>query len=164
MNGQLSVEVTAEALTVRIGGRVHKVDQRREMPPTTGWRADAACRGLDVNWWFPTRGDTVSQSVWRLVCAQCPVIDECDMDAFAQGRTDDVGCRAGRSGKQRRRVPLSLRTRRCEQCRQPFTGVGVMRAAAVCSDQCATERRRDQQRRPTRSALPDASIRRWEAS
>ena len=35
------------------------------------WMAEAACRGLDVQLFFPERGELTDQA--RAVCARCPV-------------------------------------------------------------------------------------------
>lgn len=39
------------------------------------WFAEAACAGLDIDLFFPERGETTSAA--KAVCAGCPVRDEC---------------------------------------------------------------------------------------
>ena len=41
----------------------------------TDWRAHAACRGRDPEWWFPRPGSTGSQAL--RICAGCPVARDC---------------------------------------------------------------------------------------
>jgi WhiB family redox-sensing transcriptional regulator len=41
------------------------------------WMASAACRGMDVNLFFPTRGETAKAKRARAICATCPVRAEC---------------------------------------------------------------------------------------
>jgi hypothetical protein len=39
------------------------------------WREQAACRGTDLNLFFPERGQTAEPA--RQICAQCPVRQPC---------------------------------------------------------------------------------------
>lgn len=39
------------------------------------WMAEAACRDMDVNMFFPERGRNGTKA--RMICAGCPVADEC---------------------------------------------------------------------------------------
>ena len=41
------------------------------------WRLDAACRGMDVNLFFPHDTDWREAREGKAVCAVCPVRDEC---------------------------------------------------------------------------------------
>lgn len=41
------------------------------------WRHDAACRGMDVDLFFPHDNDWREAEHGKAVCAVCPVADEC---------------------------------------------------------------------------------------
>lgn len=60
------------------------------------WRVSAACRGLDPDLFFPSRG--VSTDRARSVCAGCPVRVECR----TAGLGERFGIWGGESEKQRR--------------------------------------------------------------
>lgn len=45
--------------------------------PNDTWRADAACRELDVERFFPLPGDTAGTDQAVTVCRSCPVRDQC---------------------------------------------------------------------------------------
>lgn len=66
------------------------------------WRKFAACRGLDINLFFPDRG----VSHWEIrntkeVCESCVVRDFCLEDALSQDE-DPGGVWGGTSGRERR--------------------------------------------------------------
>jgi len=63
------------------------------------WQRDAACRGHDIDIFFPTRGQPTELA--RAICSTCIVADACREWALAQ---PDHGVIAGMSGKQRRRL------------------------------------------------------------
>lgn len=48
------------------------------------WSEDAACRGMDIGWWYPTRGDRLASAVARMICRSCPVRGECLAAALAE--------------------------------------------------------------------------------
>lgn len=62
------------------------------------WFAQAACRGLDPDLFFPERGESVRQA--KAVCASCPVAAECLATALNNG--EKHGIWGGLSEKQRR--------------------------------------------------------------
>ncbi len=64
------------------------------------WQRVAACRGVDVATFFPTRGEP--SELARAFCSACSVIAECRDWALAQ--RDDHGIAAGMSGRQRRQL------------------------------------------------------------
>ncbi len=41
------------------------------------WQKQAACRGMDINIFFPKRGQTKFIEKAKKVCASCPVMNEC---------------------------------------------------------------------------------------
>ena len=62
------------------------------------WRHLAACKGMDPNVFFPTRGGIDTLGAAKAVCAGCPVSTHC----LAEGRTEHTGVWAGTSATQRR--------------------------------------------------------------
>ena len=69
----------------------------------TGWREEAACRGLDTNLVFPsTEEDQVQLSIARKVCAICPVKELCL--AYAVESRQTVGIWGGATTRERRRL------------------------------------------------------------
>jgi WhiB family redox-sensing transcriptional regulator len=57
-------------------------------PATGGWRYRAACRGADLNLFFPGRGESAEPA--RRVCARCPVREPCLDYALDQGITHGI--------------------------------------------------------------------------
>jgi hypothetical protein len=64
------------------------------------WQERAQCRGVGADKFFPVQGGRSLEAI--TVCAQCPVVDECDQYA---DRTGSGGVWAGRS-RQPRYVPF----------------------------------------------------------
>ena len=73
------------------------------------WRDDAACRGLDVDVFFPATDEEAGAA--KAVCATCPVREEC-LEFALETRQDD-GVWGGLTETERRR----LRRRRRERAR-----------------------------------------------
>ena len=74
------------------------------------WRTLAACRGLDVNIFYPEVNSGQPQTRWvRELCATCVVRTECLDDAIATA--DKWGIRGGMSPNERR---VEARRRRRE--------------------------------------------------
>lgn len=46
------------------------------------WQKDAACRGMDINLFFPRRGETKQTREAKKICESCPVINECREYSF----------------------------------------------------------------------------------
>lgn len=107
----------------------------------TAWMADARCRGLDTNLFFPERGERVDEACD--VCDVCPVRLECL--TFALDNLIREGIWGGLSERQRRRIRRG-RPRRieCAHCHRTFihvpTGQGG-NTPQCCSDDCRRERR-----------------------
>ena len=53
------------------------------VPAWTGWRYQAACRGTDLEVFFPGPGESAEPA--RRVCAECPVWQPCLSYALSQG-------------------------------------------------------------------------------
>lgn len=65
------------------------------------WRSRAACRGLDVNLFYPEPHTGQPQTqIARALCMSCAVKDECLDDALAT--FDKWGVRGGMSPNERR--------------------------------------------------------------
>lgn len=62
------------------------------------WFSKAACKGADINMFFPKRGEVISDTV-RQICAVCPVQQEC-LD-YALSQDFQIGVYGGLSGRQR---------------------------------------------------------------
>jgi WhiB family redox-sensing transcriptional regulator len=72
------------------------------------WMADAQCKGMEVDLFFPERGRDVSKA--RAVCAECPVQAQCRDYAIDQGIHHGIW--GAMSERQRRSVRRSGRPSR----------------------------------------------------
>ncbi len=81
------------------------------------WRAEAACRGHDVELFFPTRSDpSTYYDAARAICSGCPVREDCLEAHLAEHH----GCWGGLSPPERvalRRRRGLLAPRRRPECR-----------------------------------------------
>ena len=57
-------------------------------PSSGGWRYRAACRGADLDLFFPGRGESAEPA--RRVCARCPVREPCLDYALRHGITHGI--------------------------------------------------------------------------
>lgn len=48
------------------------------------WRDRAACFGMDINIFFPERGDMATLQLALDTCAACPVIDDCRAELIGE--------------------------------------------------------------------------------
>jgi WhiB family redox-sensing transcriptional regulator len=87
-----------------------------------GWMADAACRGMNPDLFFPERGGSTAEA--KAVCAGCPVRVEC-LD-YAITNFEKLGLWGGTSERQRR----AMRRRR-HQSRGSTSGSGGFEAHDV---------------------------------
>jgi WhiB family transcriptional regulator, redox-sensing transcriptional regulator len=67
---------------------------------SAGWRDRAACRGTDLDLFFPGRGESAEPA--RRVCAACPVRQPCLDYAISHGITHGIW---GGLAERDRRVP-----------------------------------------------------------
>ncbi len=69
------------------------------------WRHQAACKGMNPNIFFPTRGGNHTLCAAKAVCAACPVRTQC----FQEGSAEYAGVWGGKSSTQRRKsgIPKS---------------------------------------------------------
>jgi WhiB family redox-sensing transcriptional regulator len=80
------------------------------------WMAEGACRGSDVDVFFPPRGADASK--WaegaKTVCRRCPVIHLCLEYALRANETSGVW--GGTTPKERRRMRAGLAPRQLRPC------------------------------------------------
>jgi len=77
------------------------------------WQAEAACRGMGTELFFPTRGEPTRAA--KAVCAGCPVSAECldyALSAHGDVRSERHGIWAGTSERERRQVRKGRRAAR----------------------------------------------------
>jgi WhiB family redox-sensing transcriptional regulator len=70
-------------------------------PLSASRRSQAACRGADTALWFPESSDHETADQAKTICAGCPVIDSCRVEAIANAA--EVGIWGGLTESQRRR-------------------------------------------------------------
>jgi WhiB family redox-sensing transcriptional regulator len=58
------------------------------VPALAGWQYRAACRGADLNVFFPGRGESAEPA--RQICASCPVRQPCLDYALSHGITHGI--------------------------------------------------------------------------
>jgi WhiB family redox-sensing transcriptional regulator len=66
-------------------------------PAPGAWRQDAACRGGDLDLFFPDAGEWSHAAT--AICRTCPVIDECR--AYARAHPSLHGIWAGQGERER---------------------------------------------------------------
>ena len=69
------------------------------------WMQHAACRGLDVQIFFPERGERIESAL--LVCKTCPVQQDCLEMALTNPEPEGIW--GGESARGRRRIRRSRR-------------------------------------------------------
>ena len=67
-------------------------------PDEASWEADALCRQVDPELWFPGEGDNPRNA--KRICARCPVRDACL--EYALTHDERFGVWGGLSGRERR--------------------------------------------------------------
>lgn len=98
---------------------------------TPDWRDRAACRGEDLNVFFPaTTGGTGGNPAAATLCARCPVRPDCLDEALTLRET--YGFRGGKSGDERALI-LRRRSTRADRKVLPVDDICVMlRADWAC--------------------------------
>jgi WhiB family redox-sensing transcriptional regulator len=76
------------------------------VPKQEGWREDAACRGADLDLFFPVSDDDAGPA--KSICATCPVRDDCLEWSLATRQED--GIFGGLTPTERRRLRRRRRT------------------------------------------------------
>ena len=72
-------------------------------PTVNDWRAEAWCRGMDPEMFFPERGDRLD--MLRAICAECPVIEPCRDWALHH---ESLGFWGGTTEAERKRIRREL--------------------------------------------------------
>lgn len=75
---------------------------------SVAWQSMAACRGMDVNVFFPERGELLLTA--RQVCAGCGVREECR--EFALTHMERFGVWGGMSERERGRARVDRKIRK----------------------------------------------------
>ena len=68
----------------------------------TTWRKQAACRGLDVEAFYPISEDEADAAEAKAICAECPVRQACLEHALAHREREGVW--GGTTERERRRI------------------------------------------------------------
>lgn len=74
------------------------------------WTADAACAGLDVTPWYPTKGTSILPA--QRICSTCPVQRDCLVESLSETKihyASAEGVRGGIGGQGRRAMIAALR-------------------------------------------------------
>jgi len=95
------------------------------------WMAEAKCRGMNTNIFYPPRGDTTGYAAAKKVCEGCPVILECRV-THASAHDGIFG---GMSARERKRWRQKFKPpRRCAWC-HTYTAFNTA-AQRHCSQKC----------------------------
>lgn len=70
--------------------------------PLPSWPANRACKGADIDLFFPPTGGSGAQA--KLLCRRCPIIDACLTWALAQPLETLPGVWGGTTRYQRRKM------------------------------------------------------------
>ncbi len=106
---------------------------KRRYTDTSPWWERAACKGLDIDVFYPKRGLPAKKA--KRICATCPVLNTCRAYALVAG--ERVGIWGGLSEKERRliRATRGIIDLRCADCAGWFTPTNSRR---VYCDECRT--------------------------
>jgi hypothetical protein len=107
-----------------------------EMIQRPGWWAQAACRGVGVEIFFPHRGEETAEAL--AYCRRCSVTEQCRATADSLPyKSHTGGIWGGTTGRMRRRD----RTQRwCELCGAFYTSTAT--GARYCGAECRRKARR----------------------
>lgn len=125
------------------------------------WMQQAACKGKPLDWFF--QPETLTKFLWeqtlrpkaRLVCAGCPVANECLTEAL--DTREPYGVRGGfdageriEISKKRKAVFLEVRFCGFRECRKRF--VAVNNQELYCSTACRSAEKRADARQKAHAA------------
>jgi WhiB family transcriptional regulator, redox-sensing transcriptional regulator len=97
-------------------------------PASGGWRYRAACRGADLEVFFPGRGESADPA--QRICAQCPVRQPCLDYAISNGIVDGIwGGLAERDRRALRTRHLGASRRERDEAIAAASAVGYSQAA-----------------------------------
>jgi WhiB family transcriptional regulator, redox-sensing transcriptional regulator len=102
------------------------------VPAPAGWRERAACRGADLEVFFPGRGESAGPA--RQICASCPVRQPCLDYAISHAITHGIW--GGLTERDRR----ALRSRHVSAARRERDAAIAAAAAAAGSTKAAIGR------------------------
>ena len=88
-----------------VGSKTAFRDMNREqkvLPMSATWRKRAACRGIDVEIFYPATEDEADAAEAKAVCAECPVRQACLEHALANREREGVW--GGATERERRRI------------------------------------------------------------
>jgi WhiB family transcriptional regulator, redox-sensing transcriptional regulator len=131
----------------------HRTPATPVAPLWAGWRYRAACRGADLNLFFPGRGESAEPA--RQICAGCPVRQPCLEYAISRGIVHGIW--GGLAERDRR----ALRTRHAGAARRErdeaivaaaaagYTKAAISRAFGLASTSVSRALSRDSGRRPS---------------
>lgn len=71
-------------------------------PKPEPWMLDAACARIDMELWFPDRGDTRAVREAKSVCKGCPVVSDCL--AYALQNNERFGVWGMTTERERRKL------------------------------------------------------------
>ncbi len=98
----------------------------------TGWRAAAACAGLDTEIFYPEPSTYENKAPAKAVCARCLVRVECLVEALTT--KESFGIRGGLTARERRTMVKRLRDdARREEPRVPAAATQRLRLVALDS-------------------------------
>lgn len=66
------------------------------------WRKRAACRGIDVDVFYPSTEDDADADEAKVVCSECPVREACLEHALAHREREGIW--GGTTERERRRI------------------------------------------------------------
>ena len=75
--------------------------------PEEGWREDAACRGVDIDIFFPADETEEASGRAKAICADCTVADTCLQYSLATNQAEGVW--GGLDANERRRLRRRIR-------------------------------------------------------
>jgi len=98
---ELILEFTiSEQEPVVLKSKVHQSGGEKNYPIGQEWRADAACLGMDPEYFHPARGESTKEA--KAVCRSCDVQKECLELGLANG--EKLGIWGGASERERRSI------------------------------------------------------------
>jgi WhiB family transcriptional regulator, redox-sensing transcriptional regulator len=76
--------------------------EQKVLPMSATWRKRAACRGIDVEIFYPATEEEADAAEAKAVCAGCPVRQACLEHALANREREGVW--GGATERERRRI------------------------------------------------------------
>lgn len=110
------------------------------------WMDDAACASKPTRWWYSN--DLGDEARAKMVCATCPVIQDCE--AYAMARGEEHGIWGGKTPVERgvrRRLGRPPKVLVCVECRATFQRDanrpgGKLYCSKTCANRASAWRKR----------------------